>query len=89
MAQGVKNLPAMQEVKQTQIWVLGWEGPLEEERQLTPVFLPAESQEQESPAGYSPWGHKESDTSEWLNMHRVIKDITVVITKSLKMNFQG
>ena len=20
-------------------------------------------------AGYSPWGHKESDTTEWLNTH--------------------
>ena len=30
----------------------------------TPVFLPGESHGQRSPAGYSPWGRKESDTSE-------------------------
>ena len=30
------------------------------------VFLPGESHGQKSLAGYSPWGHKESDTSEWL-----------------------
>ena len=29
-----------------------------------PVFLPGESHGQRSLAGYSPWGHKESDTAE-------------------------
>jgi len=32
--------------------------------QPTPVFLPGESRGQKSLAGYSPWGHKELDTSE-------------------------
>ena len=30
----------------------------------TPVFLPGESHGQRSLVGYSPWGHKESDTAE-------------------------
>ena len=30
----------------------------------TPVFLPGESHRQRSLAGYSPWGHKEPDTTE-------------------------
>ena len=30
----------------------------------TPVFLPGESHGQKSLAGYSPWGLKESDTTE-------------------------
>ena len=34
--------------------------------QPTPVFLPGESHGQRSLAGCSPWGHKESDTTEWL-----------------------
>ena len=34
-----------------------------------PVFLPGESQGQKSLAGYSPWGHKESDTTERLPFH--------------------
>ena len=34
--------------------------------QPTPVFLPEKPQEQRSLAGYSPWGHKESDTTEGL-----------------------
>ena len=29
----------------------------------TPVFLPGESHGQRSLAGYSPWGHKESDAT--------------------------
>ena len=32
--------------------------------QPTPAFLPGESQGQRSPAGYSPGGHTESDTTE-------------------------
>ena len=28
------------------------------------VFLPGESHEQRTLAGYSPWGHKESDMTE-------------------------
>ena len=32
--------------------------------QLTPVFLPEESPRQRSLAGYSPWGHKQSDMTE-------------------------
>ena len=32
--------------------------------QPTPVFLPGESHRQRSLAGYSPWGHKESGTTE-------------------------
>ena len=35
----------------------------------TPVFLPRESDGQRSLVGYSPWGCKELDTSEWLSMH--------------------
>ena len=41
-----------------------WEDPLSEGWQLTPVFLPGEFHGQRSLAGYSPQGHKESDTTE-------------------------
>ena len=34
----------------------------------TPVFLPGESHGQRSLAGYSPWGHKETDTTEQLTL---------------------
>ena len=34
--------------------------------QSTPIFLPGGSHGQRSLVGYSPWGHKVSDTTEWL-----------------------
>ena len=34
--------------------------------QPTPVFLPGEAHGQRNLAGYTPWGHKESDTTEGL-----------------------
>ena len=43
-----------------------WVGKIPGRRvwQPTPVFLPGESHRQRSLVGYSPWGHKESDTTE-------------------------
>ena len=35
------------------------------EWQPSPIFLPGEFHGQRSLAGYSPWGHKEVDTTEW------------------------
>ena len=58
----VKNLSAMQG---TQVQFLAWEDPLEKEL-ATPILLPGESQEQRSLAGYSLWGCKELDMTEWL-----------------------
>ena len=45
-----------------------WVGkiPRRREWQPTPVFFPREFQGQRSLAGCSPWGHKESDTTEQL-----------------------
>ena len=60
----VKNLPAMRE---TQIHSLGQEDPLEKGMAPSPVFLPGEFHGQRSLAGYSPWGRKESDTTERLS----------------------
>ena len=39
-----------------------------EENEPTPVFLPGEFHGQRSLSGYSPWGHKESDTTEQLTL---------------------
>ena len=36
--------------------------------QPTPVFLPGQFHGQRSQAGYSPWGHKQSDRTEWLTL---------------------
>ena len=37
--------------------------------QPTPVFLPGKSHGRRSLVGYSPWGHKESDTTQQLHFH--------------------
>ena len=60
VAQTIKHLSAMQE---TQIRSLGWEDALEKEMAATPVFLPGKSHGQCIPAGYSPWGCKETQLS--------------------------
>ena len=46
-------------------WV--WKTPWRRKWQPTPVLLPGEFHAQRSLAGYSPWGHRQSDTTEWLN----------------------
>ena len=58
VAQTVKNPLAMREA-----WVrsLGWEDPLEKEMTI--------HSRQRSLVGYSPWGRKESDTTERLHFH--------------------
>ena len=60
MASLVKNLPARQE---TQVQSLGQEDPLKG-MATHPAFLYGEIHGQRSLAGYSPWGHKDSDTIE-------------------------
>ena len=54
----------MQETQETGVQSLDEEDPLEEEMATHSSFLPGESHVQRSLAGYSPWGHKESDTTE-------------------------
>ena len=51
-------------------WLSGNESACQCRRwQPTPVFLPGKFQGQRYLAGYSPWGHKESDTTERLSRH--------------------
>ena len=67
VAQWVKqlqlSLPAMQE---TWVHSLIRKDPLGKEMITTPVSLPGNFHGQKSLAGYSPWGHKELDTTERL-----------------------
>ena len=63
VAQMVKNLSAVPET-----WFSPWVGKILWRREWlpTPLFLPEEFHGQRSLVGYSSWGHKESDTIEWL-----------------------
>ena len=63
--QTVKSPPAMQE---TQAHSLVGKIPWRREWLLTSVFLPRESHGQRSLVGYSLWGHKELDMTEWLTL---------------------
>ena len=52
-------------------WFNPWVGKIFWRRkwQPTPVLLPGKSHGRRSMVGYSPWGRKESDTTEWLHFH--------------------
>ena len=67
MAQMVKRLPAMREIR---VRFLGWEDPLEKEMAIYSSTLAWKIPWMEEPDRlYSPWGHKESDTTERLHFH--------------------
>ena len=72
VAQLVKNLPAMQET---------WVGkiPWKRERLLTPVSWPGEFH-----GLYSPWGHKESDTTERFSRSPSHSRVPVLLGKGLR-----
>ena len=61
----MKNLPSMPE---TWVWSLGQEDLLEKEMATHPSILAWKIPWTEEPGGYSPWGHKESDTTERLTL---------------------
>ena len=64
VAQTVKNLPPLQERPGLDPWF--GKIPWRREWQPIPVFLPGEFHGQRKLAGYSPWGCKESVTTEQL-----------------------
>ena len=68
----------MQELKETWIDPRVGEIPWRRKRQHTPVFLPGESHGKKSLVGYSPKGHKESDTTEQLSIHTHTLFMTVL-----------
>ena len=81
VAQTIKRLPAVQE---TRVRSLGWEDPLEKEWQPSPVLLPGKFRGLRSLVGYSPWGCKESDTTERLHFTSS-KELVLRLCKKLKL----
>ena len=75
MAQPVKNLPA---VRETWVWSLGWEDPLEKGKASHSSILAWRF-----PWAVFPWGHRESDTTEPLALH---SDRSVVPSSFLGMD---
>ena len=70
MAQPRKNLPEVQETEMW-VWSMGQEDLWRRKWQSIPVFLPGKSHGQRRLVGYSPWGCKEADTTEWIRTHAV------------------
>ena len=66
MAQRLKRLPAMWE---TWVQSLGWEHPLEKEMAIHSSTIAWKIPWTEEPGTYSPWGHKELDSTERLHFH--------------------
>ena len=66
VAQMVKRLLAMQE---TRVQPMGWEDPLEKEMAPHSSTLAWKIPWTEEPGSYSPWGRKESDTTERLHLN--------------------
>ena len=61
----VKNLPANQEMQETRVSSLNWKDPLEKGMAIHSSILAWRIPQTEEPGGlYSPWDHKESDTTE-------------------------
>ena len=83
VAQALKNPLARQET-----WVrsLGQEVLQRREWQPTPVFLPGEFHGQRSLVGYSPWGHKEWDTTEQLTLSLFILAINFYPLLGISLN---
>ena len=63
VAHVVKNLPAMQE---TRVRPLDWENPREKGMATHSSVLALENSMDRG--GYSPWGHKELDVTEWITL---------------------
>ena len=58
-------------MQETQVRSLSQEDPLEKEMATHSSILALRIHGQRSLVGYSPQGHKESDTTEWLHFHVV------------------
>ena len=58
-----KKKSLMQEIQEMLVWSLGGEGPLEKEMATHWSVLPEKLHGQRHLVGYSPWGHKELNTT--------------------------
>ena len=79
--------PACQCRKRKRLGFDPWVGMIPSRRkwQPTPVFVPEGSHGQRSLAGYSPWGHRESDTTEQLNYNTVSTRVVSVVNTRVSL----
>ena len=87
VAQMVKGFPAMRE---TRVRFLDWEDPWRRKWQSTPALFPGKSHGRRSLIGYSPWGRKESDTTERLHFHfQTMVEVMKIMVTSFKTSHAG
>ena len=65
-------------MQETWVRSLGREDPQKRKWLPIPVFLPGEFHGQRSLAGYSPWGRKKLDTTEWLTQQQQRPDFDLL-----------
>ena len=87
VVQTVKRLPAMRE---TRVRFLGWEDPWRRKWQSTPELFAGKSHGWRSLIGYSPWGCKESDTTERFHFHfQTMVEVMKIMVTSFKRSHAG
>ena len=81
----VKNLPLNAGDPGDSSWILeSARFPWRKKWQPTPVILPPELHRQKNLVGYSPWGHKESDTHTQVQKHFLLNVLFPYIVMSFK-----
>ena len=91
VAQTVKRLPAMRD---TWVRFLGRKAAWGRKWQCILAVLPGNSHARRSLIGYTPWGRKESDTTEWLHFTSQIYmnshnfKISILVTSTIQHNMR-
>ena len=67
------------EMQETWVRSLDWEDLWRRKWETNPFFLPGKSHGQRSLTGYSPWGSKESDTTEHPCMQVYINNLCLLL----------
>ena len=72
----------MQERQEMQVWSLCGNIPWSRKWQCCPIYLPEKFHGQRNLAGYSPWGHKQSDKTEQLHFLSFLINLQVSLLES-------
>ena len=64
--------------------ILGWKDPLEKQMATHSRILAWRIPWTEEPGGYSPWSHKESDTTEWLTFTSSLSGCFILLETTAK-----
>ena len=77
----------MQEMQEILVGSLGQEDALEEAWQPTPIFLPGKFHAQKNLAGYSPWGCKESNMTEWAQTNPIYVEVLYACAEQILLSY--